>query len=728
MSRDRDCRPNVETTNSYLAHVPTTAVIEDLLASGLSIVDLRREYNQLRDRYDAGRRTPRNVSKAAVAAYAVGRLPATMAVNGEALRQLASAIGGWEPRSLLDLGSGLGSSTWAAVSRFPTLEHLSLVEEAPAMVAAGQAIAEKSNHSAVRDAQWVIGDSTRHLDRADLVVASYVLGELDQPENAVGEWWRDTMGALVIIEPGTPAGFERILLARAQLVAAGATVAAPCPHNAACPLTDPGWCHFAARVTRSRLHREIKGGTLSTEDEKFSYVAATRFAMGARPPRIVREPARHGGHVRLELCADTGLYGETVSKRVPDYPRIRKLRWGDVLAPSASPIASFVSPHLTAPEFRRLTLSGGRTTESSFLRKAVVRPVEIQGQRQLQVVTYDERRATTVNVPGPTSAAIVDLLRRPFRHVVVALADEVLEGRVTKRGQLVTSRAAVSEIPLDLRHDRQKRQPIPPDAPFLDAIGISVGGRVKPTRRAKYRQINDFIRQLDQSPTLDMPRPVRIVDVGCGNAYLTFATVHHLVHNRGIECSVVGVDRNSELIQRNIRRADALGWSQLQFQVGDIATYEPDTPPDVVMVLHACDTAADYALAAMVRWGSHAGFVAPCCHHHVQSQLRRTDADAGDHLLLRDGILRERLGDVLTDATRSAILRLVGYDVDVVQFVDPEHTPRNTLIRASKGSLSTTPGLRAAYEALTRRWSIQPLLADLLARELNSARAAKEVE
>ena len=723
MSRDRDRRLESETPASPF-DPPTAAAVEDLLASGFSLAELRDEYRHLRNRYDAGQRTPRSVSPAAVAAYAVGRLPATMAATGAALGQLANAMGGWEPSSLLDLGSGVGSSAWAAVSVFPRLSRLTLVEDAPGMVAAAKAAAALSTHRAVRDASWSSGDTVWRTEPADLVIAAYVLGELDARDDAVEAWWRATTGAILIVEPGTPAGYERILRARAQLVDAGARLVAPCPHRAPCPLRDVDgerWCHFGVRIGRSARHRVIKDGTLGSEDEKFSYVAAARFDLDVGRPRVLREPSKHGGHVRFELCAESGIRSETVSRRDPDYQLVRKLRWGDALErPSGDPIAAFVLPYLAAHDFRRLTLSAVRTGAASPLRRAVIRPVEIQGRRQLQVVTQDEHRATTRNVPSPSSPLIADLLHQPFRHVTLAMADAVIEGRVTKRGKLVTSRSAVDGIPLDLRHDRQKQQPIPPDAPFLAVLGISVDGRVKPTRRAKYRQINDFIRLLDQAAVLERRRSVRVLDVGCGNAYLTFATMHHLVRNRGIDCSVVGVDRNSELVHRNARRAEALGFDGLHFEVGDIEGYRPETAPDVVLALHACDTAADHALAAMVRWGSDAGFVAPCCHHHVQDQMR--PVDAGDRLLVRDGILRERLGDVLTDATRAAILRLVGYAVDVVQFVDPEHTPRNALIRASRGALPP-PDLRSAYQALVGRWGIHPLLGDLLADELGAAGA-----
>jgi ribosomal protein RSM22 (predicted rRNA methylase) len=333
-SRDRDPRHD-HGTSLRLPSFPTTPDIEEQLAEGFSIADLVRAYGHLRDRYEASQRTPRNLSATAVAAYAVARLPATFAATVDALRQVASALGGWEPRSLIDVGSGLGSSAWAALSVFPTLSRLTLVEDSDAMTVAGQALATRSNHPALRDAHWVTATATSKLDRADLVIASYVLGELDEPEAAVRDWWRASTGVAVVIEPGSPAGYQRILRARGQLISAGARIAAPCPHESPCPRSGSGWCHFGVTVARSRLHRDVKDGTLPSEDEKFSYVAATREAMRVRRPRLVREPSRHGGHVRLELCAEAGIVEKTVSKRDPDYGRIRKLGWGDALPQSA---------------------------------------------------------------------------------------------------------------------------------------------------------------------------------------------------------------------------------------------------------------------------------------------------------------------------------------------------------------------------------------------------------
>jgi SAM-dependent methyltransferase len=368
-----------------------------------------------------------------------------------------------------------------------------------------------------------------------------------------------------------------------------------------------------------------------------------------------------------------------------------------------------------------VTLSGG----SGEIRKAVLRPVELRGERRLQVVTYDDRRSTTTNVDDGDDPLVGELLRSGFRNVVVERSAETLEGRVTKKGKLVSSRSRRAEAtPVVLAHDRTKDRLVAPDAPFLRVLGLATAdGRVKPTAMAKYRQIEEFVRLLDAS--LD-ERPagetVRVVDVGCGNAYVTFAAHHHLVATRRFDARVLGVDRNAELVQRNDERARSLGgdFDGLTFAVGDIASFTPSDGerPDVVIALHACDTASDHALASFVRWGSALALVAPCCHHHLHAQLRAADVDPADRLLLRHGVLRQQLGDTLTDTARATILRLLGHDVDVVEFVAPEFTPKNTMLRVRRRDVPPAAELREAYRDLVDRWHVRPFLADLLAVEL----------
>ena len=333
----------------------------------------------------------------------------------------------------------------------------------------------------------------------------------------------------------------------------------------------------------------------------------------------------------------------------------------------------------------------------------------------LQLVTDDGRRSTTTNLDDATSEAIVEVLSLPFRHVTIELTGEVLEARVTKKGGLVSSRTPIPQRPVVLTHDRPKRHPISEDAPFLETLRLASGGHVKPSRQAKFRQINEFIRILEGAAAWTRLRErerVQVVDLGCGNGYLTFA-VHHYLSAAGRTCDVIGVDRDAGLIERNRQRAV----DGLRFEVGDISSFIPDDGPDIVMALHACDTATDDALAAAVRWKSDLALVAPCCHHHVQAQADRSVLEPAEGLMLRHRILKERTGDVVTDTARATLMRLAGYDVDVVEFVAPEDTPKNLLIRASRESLPVPQHLVVAYDAFTTRWAVRPYLEDLLRSE-----------
>jgi SAM-dependent methyltransferase len=282
-------------------------------------------------------------------------------------------------------------------------------------------------------------------------------------------------------------------------------------------------------------------------------------------------------------------------------------------------------------------------------------------------------------------------------------------------------------------HDRRKPRLLPEDDPALVATGISDGdGRVKPSRQAKYRQVEEFLRILEaqvaealesgrlRTPTAE--EPLRIVDLGCGNAYLTFAAHSYLTRVRELPVRLVGVDNNATLAARNNELAEEMGAAaSLQFVPGEIGSTELDHRPDVVLALHACDTATDDALARAVRWEASVVLAAPCCHHDVAAQLRRAPTPAPYAELTRHGILRERLADTLTDAVRASLMRQSGYRVDVVEFVPSEHTPRNTLLRALRTGAAPSEQLREEYDDLTRTWGVHPKLADLLATAVDDA-------
>ncbi|MFD4246611.1 small ribosomal subunit Rsm22 family protein [Streptomyces sp. NPDC058525] len=278
-----------------------------------------------------------------VAAYAAYRMPATFEAVRAALDGLAEAAPQWAPGSHVDVGGGTGAATWAVDAVWDGPRETTVLDWAEPALALGRELAAASPSEVLRRAAWrraVIGSGLT-LPEADLVTVSYVLGELTpQARTAVVAEAARAGQAVVIVEPGTPEGYLRIREARDQLIAAGLRVAAPCPHDGTCPIeVGQDWCHFSARVSRSSLHRKVKGGSLPYEDEKFSYVAATRFPTEPATSRITRKPQIRKGLVLLELCGPQGegLTRATVTKRHGDlYKAARDADWGQGWPPPAS--------------------------------------------------------------------------------------------------------------------------------------------------------------------------------------------------------------------------------------------------------------------------------------------------------------------------------------------------------------------------------------------------------
>ncbi|KOV71231.1 rRNA methyltransferase [Streptomyces sp. MMG1121] len=275
--------------------------------------------------------------RADVAAYAAYRMPATFEAVRHALGAFADAAPDWAPGSHLDVGGGTGAATWAVTATWPGERSVTVLDWAEPALALGREIA--AANPALAGARWQrarIGAGLT-LDDADLVTVSYVLNELSEPDRAaLVDAAAAAAPVVVIVEAGTPAGYARVIEARDRLIRAGLHIVAPCPHSAACPI-EPGkdWCHFSARVSRSSLHRQIKGGTLPYEDEKFSYVVASRLPAEPAPARVVRRPQIRKGQVLLDLCeADERLARTTVTKRHGDlYKAARDADWGDPWPP-----------------------------------------------------------------------------------------------------------------------------------------------------------------------------------------------------------------------------------------------------------------------------------------------------------------------------------------------------------------------------------------------------------
>ncbi len=324
--------------------------------SGVPVKDLAEAVDSLIDRYRSGRQAncPILSSRADVAAYAAYRMPATYAAVRAVLAHTSLAAPALAPRTHVDIGGGTGAAAWAAVAAFPGIATVAVIDQVREALDVGRRIAAGSTHPALRAATWMPAQiETAVLTGADLVTISYVLGELtaavqiDLVRRAAA-----TAGTVVIVEPGTPAGYERVIDARTALIESGLTVIAPCPHQGTCPiilgrdLSGRDWCHFAARVSRSSLHRRLKDADLGYEDEKFSYVSATRVsatsvsatsvsamsgAAGIARGRVVRRPQLRKGLVTLQVCTPAnGIAHELISKRQGDvYRAARDTSWGD---------------------------------------------------------------------------------------------------------------------------------------------------------------------------------------------------------------------------------------------------------------------------------------------------------------------------------------------------------------------------------------------------------------
>ena len=311
----------------------------DAMLDGQSLGALARVAAQQSDFYRARApheyRAPVVDSEQAALAYLAWRLPATHGAVWEALSATARCLPEHAPTSLLDLGAGPGTGMWAACDVWPSLGRLVAVEQSPAFIEVGRALAQGGS-TALQAARWIHRSATQPVDEDaphDLVTVAYLLGELPEADRTalLRNAWHVASGVLVVVEPGTTAGFELIVTARAELVAAGGTVIAPCPHSEQCPMDRPDWCHFSARVQRSRTHRTVKQGNLGYEDERYSYVAVARTERTATGDRVIHTPHVSRAEIRLDLCTRTGIEQIAVPRRdKAAYKRARKSRWGDL--------------------------------------------------------------------------------------------------------------------------------------------------------------------------------------------------------------------------------------------------------------------------------------------------------------------------------------------------------------------------------------------------------------
>jgi len=375
---------------------------------------------------------------------------------------------------------------------------------------------------------------------------------------------------------------------------------------------------------------------------------------------------------------------------------------------------------LLGPDLVRAVAAGRRRGAQPDVPRVELRAVTVSAGRRVVLTERHEHAPVTRTLSDDALAEAVDaLLEQPFGNWHVEHAAGTFQLRVTKRGEAQVHRAgpaahgargAAAPGEATGTHDRLKQHRLAPDDPLFDAVGAGA---------AKRRQVDAFLGRLDDVvPDQPADRPLRVVDLGCGNAYLTLAA-HRWLSRRG-PVETVGVDVRADVIARNTALVERVGETGVVFVVASAGGWRPEQTPDVVLALHACDTATDEALAQAVGWGAQVVLAAPCCHQDLRRQV---DARAGLAVagaepalrpMLRDGILRARLLDTATDALRADLLRLHGYRTDAVELVDPEHTPRNTLLRAVRTGAAAPVGLAQEVEAICTALGVRPRLADLL--------------
>ena len=365
--------------------------------------------------------------------------------------------------------------------------------------------------------------------------------------------------------------------------------------------------------------------------------------------------------------------------------------------------------------FVRAVLSGRRRNMQTEYERIDIRPVQLKDGLRLQLVMSEEKQDTTKNI-GIDAEKILELLNSGYANVLVEFTTGSYSLRITKKGEALIHEAK-GVFERSVSHDRTKERLLDASDPFLIEVGISDHkGSIKPSMQDKYRQVEEFLRILE--PALpEKKEKLSIVDLGCGHAYLTFAT-HQYLRKSGINAQVIGIDVRENSRDRNNAIAKKLGITDsIEFRAEEISETAIESA-DIAIALHACDTATDDAIAWGVQHGVQLLLIAPCCHHDLQVQIQ--DIPEPWPMLTRHGIMRERLADLLTDSFRTQILKLLGYRVDAIEFVGGEHTPRNLMIRATKTGAKPEPIDIARYKEMLAQWNVNPALAQRLAKELGA--------
>lgn len=348
--------------------------------------------------------------------------------------------------------------------------------------------------------------------------------------------------------------------------------------------------------------------------------------------------------------------------------------------------------------------------KSSDLKRIKLKPVELKEGYRIQFEYQYEQILKHQNLTIEQALTELERLFTDFRQGLFQFTDEKVQVQLSKKFKVSYKSEASEQQAADLSHNRKKdyllQDGIP--YPFLVRLGVqSADGKVKKQKYDKFRQINRFIEFIDDALVhLPQDRTIRILDFGSGKSYLTFALYHYLRVEKGLDLRVTGLDLKKSVIEECQNIARDLDYGQLEFLVGDINDYDQDTAVDMVVTLHACDVATDMALARAVKWNAGVILSVPCCQHELNSQIQSSPLD----VMLQHGLIKERFSALATDSIRAELLSLVGYETQLMEFIDMEHTPKNILIRAYRTNKKPAAGQLERYREFTKLLNAKPFL------------------
>ena len=364
-----------------------------------------------------------------------------------------------------------------------------------------------------------------------------------------------------------------------------------------------------------------------------------------------------------------------------------------------------------------LTISGLKKKNEELPVKIKIRPVAMKDKIEYQVSEFIGRRVFHKNYKkDELKKKITDWMQEDYKQAQFTMTDATAQILSGKHSQTVKYKKCKEvRVQRDLSHNRTKRYILPEGTPvgFLIDLGVMTKeGKIVRQKYDKYRQINRFLEFVeDILPQLSKEREQTIIDFGCGKSYLTFAMYYYLKELKGYDIRIIGLDLKEDVIAHCNELKDKYGYGKLSFLVGDIASYTDVDAVDMVVTLHACDTATDYALAKAVQWGAKVILSVPCCQHEANRMMENELLQP----VLQYGILKERMAAIMTDAVRANLLTAKGYDTQILEFIDMEHTPKNLLIRAvytGKDSENAAEALKNMEEALHLNLTLNKLLGE----------------